>query len=149
MIAKTIVALLSFFLPSCAIAEMSIQDELSTARTEWIGTLLSKQVEAAVALYTPDADFLDPSGARIHGASELLTLYKTVTSTFDASCHLWSRTAEVSGDLAFDRGECDEDITVRATGAKNHFKGSYLTVYRRVAGRWLIVQQAWTEMKPQ
>jgi ketosteroid isomerase-like protein len=129
--------LLAFMLPP--------GDDFARLRSEWALNLHEKHVEASIAEYAPDAEFIDPSGARVRGATELRQLFTTITQTFDSDLHFTSVRTELSGDLAYDSGTFDETLLTKATGKTLQSKGSYLTIYRRSKdGVWLIIEQIWT-----
>ncbi len=114
-------------------------------REQWAQNLREKQIEASVAEYTADAEFIQPDGGRIHGTDAIRKLYETITATFDSNLVFNSQRVETSGDLTFDSGTFRELLTLRATGKRLFSTGSYLTVYRRdPTGGWLIAQQMWT-----
>lgn len=114
-------------------------------RQEWAHNLHDKRVDASVAEYAEDADFIDPTGNRVHGTAGLRQLFQTVTTTFDSDLVFDSKRVETSGDLAYDSGTYKETLTTHATGKAQQMTGSYLTVYRRGKdGEWLIVEQVWT-----
>jgi len=114
-------------------------------RQQWAHNLHDKRVDASVSEYTEDADFIDPSGNRMHGTAALRQLFQTVTTTFDSDLVFESKRVETSGDLTYDSGIYRETLTTRATGKAQQLTGSYLTVYRRGKdGAWLIVEQVWT-----
>ncbi len=120
-------------------------DGFAQLRQKWAHNLHDKRVEASIAQYAADADFLDPTGNRTHGAAALRQLFQLVTTTFDSDLVFESKRVETSGDLTYDSGIYRETLTTRGTGKAHQITGSYLTVYRRGKdGRWLIVQQAWT-----
>jgi len=113
-------------------------------REEWAGNLQAKRVEASVAAYAPDAEFIDPNGTDFQGSAALRQLFQTVTSRYDSRLQFHSQRLEVSGDLAYDSGRYHETLTDRATSKAQELSGRYLTIYRRSAdGVWRIVQQIW------
>jgi ketosteroid isomerase-like protein len=119
-------------------------DPFAGLRQEWARDLHAKQIEASVALYTADSDFISDAG-RTHGTAAIRELYRKITSTFDSDITFTSRQVEVSGDLAYDSGSYTETLLVRATGKTQHMAGDYVTVYRRGKdGTWRIVEQVWT-----
>lgn len=120
-------------------------DPFAALRQEWARDLHDKRVEASVALYAPDATFIQPDGGRVEGAAAIRTLYQTITSTFDSDLTFTSRQVAVSGELAYDSGTYTETLVTRPTGEKQPMAGSYQTVYRKTTtGGWKIVQQVWT-----
>jgi ketosteroid isomerase-like protein len=114
-------------------------------RTTWAHNLRDKKIDASVAAYAPDAEFLQPDGSRVRGAAALRKLYETITTTYNSDLTFESQRVESSGSLAYDSGTYSETLIDRASGKPQISKGSYLTVYRRNPGRgWLIIEQVWT-----
>jgi ketosteroid isomerase-like protein len=128
-----------------ATASTSTPDIFATFRSQWARNLHEKRIDASVVEYAPDADFIDPNGARISGTQAIRRLFETVTTTYDSDIAFTSKRVVQSGNLGFDSGTYDETLIVRATGKTQHAVGSYLTIYQRgPTGEWLIVQQIWT-----
>ena len=124
--------------------QSSANDSFAELRDQWARNLHGKLVEASVAEYAEDADFIDPVGNRIHGTAAIRRLFQTITMTFDSNLVFTSQRVETSGDLSYDSGTFRETLTTRATGKRQESTGSYLTVYRRdKEGGWLIVEQMW------
>jgi peptidoglycan/xylan/chitin deacetylase (PgdA/CDA1 family) len=114
-------------------------------REQWAQNLREKKIEASVAEYAADGEFIQPDGGRVRGTDALQKLFETITATFDSDLVFDSQRVETSGDLAYDSGTFRELLTVRTTGKHLFSTGSYLTVYKRnPAGTWLIAQQVWT-----
>ncbi len=129
--------------------QSSTGNEFAVLRDQWAHNLHDKQVEASVAQYAPDADFLDPSGNVTHGSAALRRLFQTVTATFDSNLVFLDHRVESSGGLAYDSGTYKETLVTRATGQKQELRGTYLTVYQRGPdGRWLIAEQMWSSAQP-
>ena len=121
------------------------KDEFAGLRQQWARNLHDKRIDASVAEYTADAEFINPDGSRVRGTAELRHLFETVTATFDSDLLFDSKKVELSGDLGYDSGTYQEGLKIRATGQMQRASGSYLTVYRRDKdGAWLIAQQVWT-----
>jgi ketosteroid isomerase-like protein len=124
--------------------QVAPSDPFAALRQEWVWYLHDKKIEASVALYAPDADFISDAGTS-HGTAAIRELYQNITSTFDSDLTFTSLRIDVSGNLAYDSGTYSETLVTRATGKLQHTAGSYLTVYRRTKpGPWLIVEQVWT-----
>jgi len=132
--------------PPCKEAEQpKAGDIFAPLREAWARNLRDKQIEASVAEYAADADFLDPGGNRIHGTAALRQLFETVTKTYDSDLKFNSQRVEVAGVLGYDTGSYQETLIVRSSGRAQHATGSYLTIYRQSKGGvWLIVEQVWT-----
>ncbi len=113
-------------------------------RQDWAHNLYEKQIDASVAAYTPDADFVQPDGAVIHGAAALRKLYEMITATHDSDLVFHSAHLEIAGDQATDAGTYRDLLVERATGKRLLHSGSYRTVYRHKSdGHWLIARQEW------
>ncbi len=122
---------------------------VATLREAWIEDLEQKRLDQAIDLYTEDAVFFNPDGPRTDGKAAIRALFDMVMKGYDADIQLRSTGLAVSGDLAYDSGDYDETLTVRATHAKNILHGNYLMVLER--GRdhqWRIVQHMWTQSAP-
>jgi uncharacterized protein (TIGR02246 family) len=119
-------------------------DPFAGLRAAWARNLHAKDIEASVALYEPDADFISDAG-RTHGTAAIRELYRNITSNLDSDLTFTSRHVEVSGNLACDSGSYTETLVTRATGTTQRTAGEYVTVYRRDGdGRWRILEQVWT-----
>jgi len=121
-------------------------DAFAPLREQWVHNLHEKRIDASVAQYAADAEFIEPDGSRVRGTVALRHLFETITATYDSDLHFDSLRVEVSGDLAYDSGTYQESLVLRASGKVQHSSGSYLTIYFRSgkSGAWLIVEQAWT-----
>jgi ketosteroid isomerase-like protein len=114
-------------------------------RTEWARNLHDKHIDASVAEFNADAEFIDPGGNRVRGTAALRQLFTMITATYDSDLTFNSVRVEVSGDLAYDSGTYTENLLLRASGKHQKSSGSYLTEYKRGKdGQWLIVEQVWT-----
>ena len=120
-------------------------DTFLRLRGEWARNLREKRVDASVAEYAADAEFLQPDGQRVKGTDALRQLFQTVTKTFDSDLTFTSLRVETAGDLTYDSGTWRETLVTRASGKREEMRGSYLTIYRRSKDNaWLIVEQVWT-----
>ena len=146
----------AFGLAASAIAQSSYQPEATGDKTAsakvfaelrdaWSRNLRDKQIDASVAEYAADGEFIQPDGTRVRGTEAVHKLYETITATFDSDLAFNSQRVESSGDLAYDSGTFREVLTLRASGKRLFSTGSYLTAYRRDKdGKWLITEQVWT-----
>jgi ketosteroid isomerase-like protein len=144
----TILALI-FSCTATAAPQSSTVVTLAKIREDWVQALRTKQLEPILKFYAPDAVFLQPTGERITGSAALRTLFQTIMATFDSDLILHSQNLEASGDLAYDSGDFQENLTTIATGAKITTKGSYIIIFKRqLNGGWQITQQVWTGTPP-
>jgi ketosteroid isomerase-like protein len=118
-------------------------------REAWVQDLRTKQLEPILKFYAADAAFLQPTGERLTGSAALRTLFQTVMASFNSDLTLHSQNLATSGNLAYDSGDFEENLTNIATGAKITSKGSYIIIYKRQSnGSWQIVQHVWTGTPP-
>lgn len=125
---------------------------MAQLRHDWVTALEAQNLEASLALYAADANFINPDGTHTKSAAELRKLYTTVFAAFTAKIKLVSRTTGQSGNLAYDSGSYTETLAERGQPAGQGFhavRGDYLTLYRHDPDdRWRIVQQVWTQAPP-
>jgi peptidoglycan-N-acetylglucosamine deacetylase len=150
-----LVTVASLWIAVCAFAQSSWTPDQSVSgagkvfadlRNEWASNLRDKKVDACVAEYAPDAEFIQPDGTSVRGSAAIRKLYETVTATFDSNLVFDSKQLESIGDDAVDSGNYREVLTTRATGKRQFYTGGYKTTYHRNKdGRWLIVKMAWVE----
>jgi len=140
---------LAFSSTATAASQASTLVDLAKTREAWVRDLRTKQLEAILKLYAPDAVFLQPTGERITGPAALRTLFQNIIGTFNSDLTLHGQNMETSGDLAYDSGDFQETLTTIATGAKITSKGSYIIIFKRQpGGAWRIVQHVWTGVPP-
>ncbi|HWX53494.1 MAG TPA: DUF4440 domain-containing protein [Verrucomicrobiae bacterium] len=127
----------------------AVAGEIARIREQWSRDLHDKRLEEITALYAPDAVFLAGDIGRVTGRPAVRELCRNVMAAVTSNLTWHSVTVESSGNLAYDSGEYDETLVPMAGGTPQQSKGSYLIVFRRGRdGKWLIVEQVWTEVKP-
>lgn len=146
-------ALACLWIPACAFAQSSWTPDQSVSgdgkvfadlRKEWASNLHDKKVNACVAQYAPDGEFVQPDGSVVRGAAAIRKLYETIAATFDSDLVFDSKQLESIGDDATDSGTYREVLTTRATGKRALYTGGYRTAYHRGPdGHWLIAKMAW------
>jgi len=122
---------------------------LAQVSQDWAREWQSKNLDAVLALYTPDAVFMGSDGSRVTGRPALKQFFATVLEQYGAQPHLRSVDNFASGDLAYDWGDYSEIVTPIANPAgaiETH--GTYLVILRRIGERWKISEQMWTGDKP-
>jgi peptidoglycan/xylan/chitin deacetylase (PgdA/CDA1 family) len=138
---------------ACAFGQSSWTPDQSVAgagktfadlRTEWASNLRDKKVDACVAEFAPDAEFVQPDGSSIRGPAAIRSLYENITTAFDSDLVFDSKQLETVGDDAIDSGDYREVLTTRPTGKRQFYTGGYKTIYHRNQdGHWLIVKMTW------
>ncbi len=115
----------------------------------WSGYWNARNLDATMGLYAPDAVFLPTVGKAWHGVAEIRKQCAAVLAVYEPHIELTSERSERSGTLAFDTGTYDETLNPVKGGKSVHAKGSYLFLFKRGRdGRWRIIEQSWTELKP-
>jgi ketosteroid isomerase-like protein len=118
--------------------------EFNALRTGWARNLHEKKLDALLAAYAPDADFVQPNGTHVRGTKNLATLFRSVMSTFDSDLVFTPESVAVVAAAATEDGRYTETLITRTTGEKQVIHGAYRTVYHRDAkARWLIEKQVW------
>jgi uncharacterized protein (TIGR02246 family) len=145
------IALLSALLAtSCALgfdpAQKTFRDigTIAHVRQEWASDWNSKRIDNIMRLYAPDAVFLRPNAERTTGVEAIRSLFSKVLATNTPHIAFHGITIEGSDNLAYDSGTYEETITSGSTTRSG--RGDYLLILKRQPdGRWLIVQQAWSD----
>ena len=120
------------------------QPDFHALRKAWTATLFAHMLEPSVALYAEDGVFVLPNGQRFAGHAAIRSLYQSVFKMYRGRMVFRSATTRVSGDLAYDSGTWDEQLTMLSTGKVKRAHGSYVTIYRHEPAGWLIAEQVWT-----
>lgn len=103
----------------------------------------AKQLDKVIDLYAPDAEFLSSAG-RISGKPAIEAFFRKVSGMVVSTKEKVRMVSHASsGDLAFESGDYSEDIVLK--DRTNKEKGAYVIVLKRIGGRWLILQQVWTD----
>jgi len=132
-------------LPGFALAvALAGSPDFNALRSAWSQTLYAHQLDASVALYTEDGAFVLPNGQRFTGSAAIRKLYQNVFKMYRGRMVFHSLKTLVSGDLAYDSGTWNEELTSMATGKMHKTGGSYVTIYRRDTRGWRIAEQVWT-----
>jgi len=127
-----------------ATAQSQPADEFAKLRIERASNLRDKNIDAAMAGYAPDVEFVDP-GHDVHGIAELRKLYETMTTTMDSDLVFRSAKVEVTGRTAKDSGKYNETLVLRQSAKRMYISGTYETSYiRGNDGAWLIAKMVWT-----
>lgn len=139
--------LIALALSSCNSGSTSSTDPIIASRESWAKALHTKQLDAIVNMYTPDAMFM-VNGDRFAGRDAIRGLTKLAMDSFTSDIRFQSAATVISGDVAYDSADYNETLT-GANGIADPHHGNYLTIYKRQPdGKWLIAQQIWTEKVP-
>lgn len=126
---------------SCPVSPASLPTD------RFLDDMRSKNIRDVLALYTPNAVFIDPSGKRYRGPVVLRALYKRVFATFDSELVMKAQTLSPGKQpkVCVESGTYDEDLRLRSDGSVHHYVGSYRFTYElQSTGQWLLSRQEWT-----
>lgn len=123
-------------------------DVVGRIHEQWAKAMHAKKLDDVVALYTPDGEFLQPTGERISGRAAIRELTQNIFGMFTSDLTFKTDRVEQSGDLIYDSGEFRETLTAVSSGAVSESHGSYLMVLKRTPEGWRIAQQAWMGTMP-
>ena len=123
--------------------------QVARVRQQWAQFLNAKQLGPLMALYAPDAVFLQPTGARVSGVPSIRAMTQKIWTALTPNISMRGMTTKVSCDMAFDEGAFQETLTSVSGGAKQQTQGQYVMLFKRdTRGHWLIVEQVWTGLEP-
>jgi ketosteroid isomerase-like protein len=118
---------------------------------QWIQDMQTKNLDDVLALYTPDAVFVDPEGHQFATPDALRKLYIQVFATYDSDLSRGKGTIaiqgnpEVPGAIAVESAEFTENLRTRATNTTAKLCGDYRFTYiLQQNGHWLISRMEWT-----
>jgi len=114
---------------------------------EWARHWNERDLASVVAAYAPDAVYLPPHHEAVHGRDAIREylqgpLAHGVTGlAFDVTY------IKQHGDVAWDVGTYRMNVP-QSDGTQKEDHGKYLTVWRRLGGKWMIVADAWSSDLP-
>jgi ketosteroid isomerase-like protein len=116
---------------------------------QWAGYWNAKNLDAVMALYAPEPNFMPTIGEAWTGVTSIRKEFAGVLAVYDPHIVLHSLRSETSGTLAYDSGNYEETVAPVKGGAAIRTSGSYLFVFQKQKhGGWKILEQAWTEREP-
>jgi uncharacterized protein (TIGR02246 family) len=140
------VCLLAFLVSACGSTSNRSADAVLAAREDWVRALHTKQLDAIINMYAPDAMFIRPDGGRSTGRDAIRAVTQQAMNSFTSDIHFQTAAMVVSGNFAYDSGDFNETLVLTDGSGTLPGAGAYLTVYSRQAdGKWLIAQQVWTQ----
>jgi uncharacterized protein (TIGR02246 family) len=118
------------------------------ATATWVTTFNTRDPKRIVALYAADAAFWGTTAQRLASTpDEVWTYFKDAGQRPNTRVRIDSHVARVYGDIAIDSGAYTFFDLV--DGAETNVRPARFTfVYRRVAGRWLIVDHHSSRVPP-
>lgn len=141
---RTIGALLFVGLASCA-TTAEHEDSILDAVHRIIAADNARDLDAAVACYTPDAQWLPPQEPPIVGREALRARYAPMFASFQPAMKLTIDETWELGDTAVVRGSTSGELRSLSGGAPRVVDDKYIMVLRRDAdGVWRILRLMWS-----
>ena len=109
----------------------------------------SRDLEATLSYYAPDAVVHAEGQPRVQGAEEIRTFYRTFFDQVPFSDFRVVPRALViadSGDMAYDSG--DNLLTINTPAGPQQITSKYLAVWRKLRGEWKIAALSITSDQP-
>ena len=126
-------------------------DDAATIRagTEaWVSLFNSGNAKGAVALYTYDAVMFAPGHPTARGTAPITAVLEKEIAGAKAAGVAFALGTEnevgISGDLAWHSGT----YVVKTKAGKTVDTGKYLEVWKKAAGKWRIIRDAWNSDGP-
>ena len=107
----------------------------------------AKDVEGAVALYSPDAVFMPPNVPLLRGKDAIRTYFTKRFADGATGLRLEPQDVGGSGPIAFQSGTYSL-VVERAGSAPTRDRGKYLFVSKLLNGKWLFEQAIWSSDLP-
>lgn len=113
---------------------------------KFIGAFAARDAAAAAALHAPDARLLPERGAPVEGAPAVEAYWRGAMESGVRLVQLQTLSVEERGDLAYETGDYMATVPAGA-GVTDVRAGSYLVVWRRSGGVWLVAAAIWNASK--
>lgn len=140
-------AFVAFILSGCDIsATYSIEDDV-----EQIKAISAARAKAfndgnagGIAMYFADDALLMAPGKPVSkGAAAVKDYYQLIFNEFNTILESGYEEVQVSGDLAYGRGEAKVTLTPKLGGVSSVSTAKYLNILKRVNGKWVTTHDIW------
>ena len=123
-------------------------DEPVRIMERYAAALATNDVEALVALYTPNGVFIRDEMNPVVGREALRAAYKQVFATLKVNLAFTIHEVEMVGDIAWLRGTSAGKVKVLASGKEYSDAYNEVVVFRREGGAWKIRTYIYASSKP-
>ncbi|HEY0250833.1 MAG TPA: SgcJ/EcaC family oxidoreductase [Kofleriaceae bacterium] len=120
-----------------------MDDAIRAAHVTWIDAVNAGDLSTLLAAMTDDVVFLGP-GQDPFGRDGFTSNFSQSKDRIRFHCVSELEEVVVVGDVAYARARDSLSVTPRDGSAPMELAGYRLTVYRNVAGRWLLARDAHT-----
>lgn len=135
---------------NCTIAQTKTVDAAGTIRmigNDWARHWNAGELDEVVAAYAANAVYLPPHHPAVHGRDSIREYLKSPLSHGVSDLAFDVTYIKQQGPVAWDVGTYRMNVPVN-DGTRKEDHGKYLTVWRRVGKKWLIVADAWSSDLP-
>jgi len=120
---------------------------IRTIGSEWAQNWNAGDIEKVVATYAPDAVYLPPHHEAVHDQDAIREYLQGPLGRGVSELAFDVTYIKQSGAVAWDVGTY-RMMVPQNDGTKKEDHGKYLTVWKRLGGRWLIAADAWSSDLP-
>ncbi len=114
---------------------------------DWARHWNARELDGVVAAYAEDAVYLPPHHEAVHGREAIREYVKVPLGHGVSDLAFEVTYIKQEGSIAWDVGTYRMTVP-RNDGTRKEDRGKYLTVWRRIAKKWLIVADAWSSDLP-
>ena len=124
---------------SAAVAQQPADSaQIVVLMESYAAALRSNNVEALVAMYTPNGVFIRENMQAVVGRDALGAAYREIFATLKVDLHFTFHEIEVAGDMAWLRATSSGRIKILATGVESADGFNLMVVFRREGNAWKI-----------
>ena len=146
--AIAMLALATACAPAVMVNTVETETEIRARSAEMQRAVASRNTDALLAVYTPDAVMVLPNMAPVSGRDALGRSWREFFADPNARVS-WQTTAvdvASSGDLATEYGTYE--VTFSTPAGPMTDRGNYVTIWRRVGNQWLVARDINTSSQP-
>jgi ketosteroid isomerase-like protein len=115
--------------------------------SEWARNWNERKLDLVVAAYAPDAVYLPPHHAAVHGRNAIRAYLQGPLTHGVAGLFFDVTYIKQQDNVAWDVGKYRMNIP-QANGVLKEDHGKYLTVWKRMGTKWVIAADAWSSDLP-
>ena len=107
---------------------------------KWVRGLNTDDFELFISVWADDSTRMEPNSPAITGIEQVRAHFKVPFEQFNYGTDVYGDSeVQVSGDLAFYRGNYTLALTPKDGGPTTHFDGKWLDILKRQAdGSWMV-----------
>ena len=122
-------------------------DTIRKLSDDWAQNWNAGQLEGIVDAYAEDAVYLPPHHEAVHGRDAIREYLKAPLSHGVSDLAFDVTYIKQQGQIAWDVGTYRMSVP-QSSGTKREDHGKYLSVWKRIGKKWLLVADAWSSDLP-